>query len=337
MDGDIRVESVPGKGSVFYFTARMKVVDGGAPKQYHFPAESAAKIFVADNNQTNLEIFAQMLEAAGMTVELRDSCENLLEILDRAKQAGNPFDLCIIDVALASDALDDLSYIRRIREVGSSFNDIPIIAISDPFSSNARKCREAGFNAFLSKPVRREQLFRMIRRLIHTDEHTEGAEDSVEKILSGYDSTEAFSSLGTILLAEDNPVNQKLVTAILKKAGYQVDLAENGEKAVSKYLSAPDDYDLVLMDVQMPVMDGIAAAEAIRQWETDQNQTDAVPNAVPRHVCIVAVTAGAVNQEKSKYVQVGIDDLLFKPIQRETLLGMIEKWLGRDVKSDRTK
>jgi len=331
MDGDIRVESVPGKGSVFNFTARMKVVDGGASKQYHFPEESAGKIFVADNNQTNLDIFSQMLEKAGMAVELRDSCENLPEILDRAKQAGNPFDLCIIDAALASDALDDFFYIRRIREAGSPFDDIPIIAISDPFSGNARKCQEAGFNAFLSKPVRREQLFRMIRRLIHADEHRGGAEDSVEKILPGYDSPDALGSLGTILLAEDNPVNQKLVTAILKKAGYQVDLAENGEKAVNKYLSAPDDYDLVLMDVQMPVLDGIAAAESMRQWEADQSQADA--NAAPRHVCIVAVTAGAVNQEKGKYIQVGIDDLLFKPIQRETLLKMIEKWLGREHQS----
>ena len=108
----------------------------------------------------------------------------------------------------------------------------------------------------------------------------------------------------------------------------RVDVAEDGKKAVEKYISAPDEYRLILMDVQMPELDGIAAARAIRQWESDNDQAavDGMPSR--RHVCIVAVTAGAVNNRKIEYIEAGMDDLLFKPIQGKTLLEKIDGWLG---------
>ncbi len=330
MNGNIRVESVPDRGSEFFFTARMRVVEGGEPKQYHYSGLANGRVFVSDNNQTNLEILTRIIEGAGMRVEPRDSCENLLEILDSAEKKDDPFVLCVIDAALASDVPGDFFYIRRVRQAGTGFSRIPMIATSDPFSGNANKCREAGFNGFLPKPVRRDQLFQMIRHLIQVDEQPDARTISACKTNFGNGRPEDAGSLGTILLAEDNPVNQKLVTAILNKTGYQVVLAVDGKKAVEKYLAAPDAFDLVLMDVQMPELDGFTAARMIRRWEADHQGTASVAGSVPRHVCIVAVTAGAVNNEKDKYFQAGIDDLLYKPIQRETLLNMIEKWLGKE-------
>jgi CheY-like chemotaxis protein len=308
----------------------MKVVDGGAPKQFRFSAVPAGKILIADNNQTNLEILAHALETAGMAVELRDSCENIPDILGRAEKAGSPFDLCIIEAALASDAPGDFVHIRRIRKAGPPLERIPIIATSDIFAGNTGKCLEAGCSGFLSKPVRREQLFQMIHHLIHVGGRAGASGQPDRKRAEGQGNNEASGPGQTILLAEDNPVNQKLVAAILNKAGYQVTVAEDGRKAVDKYIAAPDDYSMILMDVQMPELDGIAAAGVIRQWEADQDRMAAVPGKKPRHVCIVAVTAGAVDQEKSRYVQAGMDDLLFKPIQGEMLLGMIGKWLEKE-------
>jgi len=327
MDGDIRVESRPGEGSVFYYTARMGMVDGGAPKRYFFAGVEGGKIFIADNNQANLEIVSHILEAAGMRVESRDSCENILDIMDRAEKSGDPFVLCIIEAVLASNVPDDFLYVRRIRESGRSFNRIPMIAMSDPFVANESKCQEAGFNGFLAKPVRRDRLFQTVSHLIQLGGRKYASDGSVS--VGGYGGAENSKPVGTILLAEDNPVNQKLVAALLRKAGYLVEVAEDGEKAVDRYVSAPDHYSLILMDVQMPKMDGIAASRTIRQWEADRGRVAADPGIMSRRVCIVAVTAGALDYEKDRYLQAGMDDLLFKPIQGEALLGMVAKWLEK--------
>ncbi len=139
---------------------------------------------------------------------------------------------------------------------------------------------------------------------------------------------------GNILLAEDNPINQKVVSLMLERAGYFITTVENGKAAVERYISAPDDYSMILMDIQMPVLNGINATRAIRQWEAEQSVPAEVPSgAMPRHISIVAVTAGAESHEKSWYVQAGMDDLLLKPIRREVLLTVIEKWMNSNVKT----
>ena len=333
MEGDIRVESEPGVGSIFYFTARMKMIDGGKPRQYRFPEVAAGKVFVADGNQTNLEILAHFLTTAGLEVELRDSCENILDILDRAEKSGKPFDLCIIEADLASDVPGDFFYAKRIRRSGPPYDRIPLIATSDPFAGNVTKCHEAGFNAVLAKPVRRDQLFSMIRHLIKVDQQDGDRENTVRVPAAGHDGGKPIVPPATVLLAEDNAVNQKLVAAILRKAGYRVDVAEDGKKAVEKYISAPDEYNLILMDVQMPELDGIAAARAIRQWEANGDPAVVRSGSPARHVCIVAVTAGAVNSQKAECVEAGMDDLLFKPIQGKILLEKIDGWLGQRLSS----
>ena len=327
MGGDVRVESSPGRGSVFYFTAWMKNVGKGEPKNVLPSDLPAGRVLVVDNNHTNLENYAYLLKTVGMTAELRDRCENMLEILEAAQQSGNPFALGIVEANLASDVPGDFFYIREIRGAAAPLSRIPIIATSDPFTANTKQYQAAGFNGFLPKPVRRDQLFHMIRHFIHAGQKTGDVTSAAQSNIVVPEAMATSGAMGSILLAEDNPVNQKLVAAILKKAGYRVTIVGDGKSAVEHYQAAPDDYLLILMDVQMPELDGIAATTAIRQWEAAQGGPAAAPGTAPRHVCIIAVTAGAVNYEKSQLSRAGMDDLLFKPIQREALLKLIEKWL----------
>lgn len=131
-----------------------------------------------------------------------------------------------------------------------------------------------------------------------------------------------------ILLAEDNPVNQKLAELMLSKAGCQVDVAGTGREAVERYTAAPDDYDLIFMDIQMPDMDGIEATWAIRKFQR------AIINGSPRHIPIVAMTAHAVRGDRERCIEAGMDDYTTKPIKRETVLDILEKWVFREAGAD---
>jgi len=145
-------------------------------------------------------------------------------------------------------------------------------------------------------------------------------------------SAECQTDSPTLLLAEDNLVNQKLVATILGKAGYRTVIVGDGKAAVDAYVSAPDRFSLILMDIQMPELDGVAATRAIRQWEANHHQSQNPGGAADRHIRIVAVTAGAVHDEKNMYFQAGMDDFLSKPIRRGALLRMVEKWLKKKKK-----
>lgn len=145
-----------------------------------------------------------------------------------------------------------------------------------------------------------------------------------------------FVNSGSILLAEDNLINQKVVSAILNKAGYPVTIVEDGKAAVEQYISAPDDYDLILMDIHMPKLDGLAATREIRKWETDRFSCGVGPETVRRRVCIIAITAGDVLGENGSYSRAGMDDLLYKPVRRDALVSMIERWMGRQRQEEKS-
>ncbi|RKX62624.1 MAG: hypothetical protein DRP37_01060 [Thermodesulfobacteriota bacterium] len=145
---------------------------------------------------------------------------------------------------------------------------IALIALSFLMERDAKRCNEAGFDGFLSKPIHREKLYRMLERLLGEKQGDEEKDKAVKKkILTQYSVQEEMKHSVCILLAEDNPVNQKLAKLMLTKAGYQVEVANNGEEAVEKYKQSPEDFDLIFMDVQMPKMDGIQVTKAIRRYE----------------------------------------------------------------------
>jgi CheY-like chemotaxis protein len=174
------------------------------------------------------------------------------------------------------------------------------------------KCKEFGFDRFLKKPVRRDRVIRILEELI------ENREDRCSTKPSVADHTEkpsiAQKEKGKsvkILIAEDNPVNQKLIKMILSKAGYQVEIANNGKEAVEKVSASPEKYNLVFMDVQMPELDGLKATEMIRK-----KGFDTIP--------IVAMTAHAMTGDREKCLNAGMDDYMTKPIKKEKVFEIIE-------------
>ena len=314
MDGDVWVESEVNKGSVFHFTAWLDKAE-----QIHIAGRLKPltlrdrRILIVDDNLRNLEILTHILEFAGMAVVALKNGEAVVPILRKALAAGNPFDLCISDIQMPVTSGYEVA--RKIRNEEVPLRDLPMIALSSFMEREAALCKEAGFDGFLSKPIHREKLLQMMARLIQgVKSSSDGSEGSRKKIITQYSLREEMKHSLCILLAEDNLVNQKLARMMLTKAGYRVTVANDGKEALEKYMASPDKFDLIFMDVQMPEMDGLEATKAIRE-----KGFDTIP--------IVAMTAHAMKGDREKCLGAGMDDYITKPIKREMVFEVLEKWV----------
>jgi len=307
MDGDVWAESIANKGSIFHFAAWLGKAEEKEPKRWATVSLSGKRVLVLDDNQTNLDILTHFLESAGIRVVALRSGEDVQSTLKSALEAGDPFDFCILDIHMPGiSGYDVAEEIHR-----AEFPALPLIALSSLMDRDAKRCEDAGFGGFLSKPIRREKLFQMLERLLAEGDREESTE---KRIVTQYSVREGMKHSVRILLAEDNPVNQKLAKMMLTKAGYQVEVANNGREAVEKYTKAPEAFDLIFMDIQMPEMDGMKATKAIR---------DRGFGTVP----IVAMTAHAMKGDREKCLQEGMDDYIPKPVKRELVFEMLEKWV----------
>ena len=314
MDGDVWVESEVNKGSIFHFTAWLdkaeQIDTAGRLKPLTLRDR---RILIVDDNSRNLEILTHILDFAGMAVVALKNGEAVVPILREALAAGNPFDLCISDIQMP--VMSGYEVAKRVRDEDVPLRDLPMIALSSFMEREAALCKEAGFDGFLSKPIRREKLLQIMARLIQADKSTsEGSDGIRKKIITQYSLLEEMKHSVCILLAEDNFVNQKLAKMMLTKAGYRVVVANNGKEALEKYMASPDDFDLIFMDVQMPEMDGLIATKAIRE-----KGFDSIP--------IVAMTAHAMKGDREKCLEAGMDDYITKPIKREVVFEVLEKWV----------
>ena len=321
MDGDIWVESEVNKGSIFHFTSWL-----GKTEQIETSGKLRSltlrgrKILIVDDNLRNLEILTHILVSAGMGVLAVRNGEEVIPILHKTLEAGNPFDLCISDIQMP--VMSGYEVAKRIRGDKTPISNIPMIALSSLMERDARLCKEAGFDGFLSKPIHREKLFQMIARLMGVDKvNSQGTEGIRKRIITQYSLLEEMKHSVCILLAEDNPVNQKLAKIMLSKAGYQVAVANNGKEAVERYMESPKDFDLIFMDIQMPEMDGLEATKAIRE-----KGFDTIP--------IVAMTAHAMKGDREKCLEAGMDDYITKPIKRELVFEVLEKWVLEKINMD---
>ncbi len=319
MNGDVWVESKVNTGSTFHFTAWVRKSEEKETSRVSSVSISGKKALIVDDNITNLDILTHILEMIGMKVVSLCNGDKALQTLQEAVKTEAPFDICLSDIQMPGMSGYDLA--KQIRSSGGDLSKIPLVAVSSQM--DAKQCEEAGYDAFLSKPVNRKKLHHMIERILGKASTKSMRKNNEAKtaIITKHSVAEEKKRSVRILLAEDNPVNQKLAEKMLTKAGYQVETTTNGREAFEKYTASPKDFDLILMDIQMPEMDGFEATEKLRNFE------QAVNSKPTTRIPIVAMTANAMKGDMEKCLEGGMDDYISKPIKREIVFEKIDKWV----------
>ena len=307
MAGRIWVESEPGRGSRFHFTARFSV--GGGPVERSIPIDAArlsgVPVLVVDDNATNRRVLDGLLVKWGMKPASVPGADEALDSIGRARAAGTPFPLMISDVNMPGT--DGFSLAEAIRQ-NPDWAGLPIILLtSSGQSGDVARCRELGVQAYLTKPVRRAEL----RAAILTVLGGRSAPDGPKSLVTRHSLHEDRRGL-RILVAEDNAVNQQVARRLLEKQGHIVVLAATGLEAIGAL--EKQEFDLVLMDVQMPELDGFEATARIRALES----------AAGKHQTIVAMTAHAMRGDRERCLSAGMDDYISKPLNSAELLSLLE-------------
>jgi CheY-like chemotaxis protein len=319
MDGTIGVESEDGKGSTFWFTARLE--RPSLPSLATTPARdvdlAGLRVLIADDRASNREIVHNYILSWGMRNGSAASSEEALATLRRAAAAGTPYDVAIVDLVMPG--MDGFDLAREIQ--ADPTTGLPRLILLTAFDQRGRgeRALSAGFSAYLTKPVRRSQLFDAIATAAY-DKRKDALPPPLERGPSpspapsgSADGRPADGRL--VLLAEDNPVNQKVARLQLERLGYQVEVVDNGREAIDA-VATDDRYGIVLMDVQMPGVDGFSATKAIRKAEIRSG----------RHIPIIAMTANAMEGDREMCLAAGMDDYVSKPVTRDKLAEVLERW-----------
>jgi PAS domain S-box-containing protein len=310
MGGEIGVRSERGRGSTFWFTVRFGTSETPLGEEHPAHATLAGlAVLVIDHHATSRAALQQQLVSWDVTVEMVDEAKGAVPAMRRRARAGQPFAAAIVDSQLGE--IDVLALARSIKADPICGGTRLVLLASNGVRGQAAEAQAAGFDAFLSKPVRQSPLHDCLVTLLGEVPATRS-----RALVTRHSLAEARGAARPrILLAEDNEVNQKLAVALLERCGYRVEVVGTGAAAVRAVREGK--YDLVLMDCQMPELDGYEATEAIRREETDG-----------RRVPIVAMTANAMPGERERCLAAGMDDYVTKPIRRQRLLDALARRLG---------
>jgi PAS domain S-box-containing protein len=314
MGGSIGVESEEGRGSTFWFTARLEKSRALKRGEGPLPGSlSGAHVLIVDDNATNRFLLAEQLARWGVRHATADSAARALEMLRAAGAEGDPFRLVITDMQMPD--IDGESLAKSIKGDPELADTRLVMMTSGAAGSHARRLASIGFEACLTKPVRQSQLFDCLATALggRTSEGPVAKPGPARPLAS----IAARRRNERILLAEDNVTNQHVATRLLEKMGFGVVVVGNGQAAIRALETAR--FDLVLMDVQMPVMDGFDATRAIRSPES------AVLN---RQVPVIAMTAHALKGDRERCLAAGMDDYVSKPIDPKELARVTERWSG---------
>ncbi len=315
MHGDIWAESELGCGSTFHVTLRMALAEGdlaeggaGAPHITPGPATPEAHdtpVLLVDDNDSARRVLASMLERMGLRPTAAASGEAALQATAQATRDRTAFELVLLDARMPG--VDGFAVAERLVRDAALADSIVMMLAFDQLNADTARCHALGVRRYLTKPIREADLADAIAAVLR-DTRAEAESGAGSDAVSL-----AHDRRLRILLVEDNVVNQKVATALLERQGYFVHVAGNGAQAVERITADPDGFHLVLMDIQMPVMDGFEATSAIRALERDQGG----------HVPIVAITAHARNAGRERCLAAGMDAYIEKPIQADELYQVI--------------
>jgi len=305
MEGRLWVESAPGKGSTFHFTAHFGVQPFRPQSE---PRETVnlegMRVLVVDDNSTNRRILDAMLRRWMMVPALAEGGDAALALLDEKAALGKPFPLILIDAQMPG--MDGFALADRIKQNPRLAAATVMMLTSTGQRGDAARCRELGISAYLIKPIRQSELLDAILAALGQQQG-----DDLPRLVTRHLLRETRQKL-QILLAEDNPVNRELAVRLLEKRGHQVAVAQNGKEAIAALET--QFFDLLLMDVQMPAMDGFQATAAIRKKE----------KITGAHLRIIAMTAHALKGDKERCLAAGMDGYVSKPIDAKELFETIE-------------
>jgi signal transduction histidine kinase/CheY-like chemotaxis protein len=311
MHGKIWVESEPSQGSTFYFRVPFSLQKSRLPLLQ--PIDLAAlrdlPVLIVDDNATNRRTLQEMLLSWNLRPTLCDGGRRAVELLEEASAGGKPFRLVLLDAQMPET--DGFSVAGKIKLRPGLVDSVIIMLTSAGLRGDAARCRELGIKAYLPKPIRRSDLLQSIQLLLGS--HARAEQNA--PLLTTHSLREQRTLL-RILLAEDNAVNQKLAVRLLQKRGHTVVVAENGQAAIEALGKQP--FDLILMDMQMPVLGGVEATELIRERE----------KATGSHIPIIALTANAMTGDRERCLKAGMDDYVSKPLQVKELFAAIERTLS---------
>jgi len=299
MGGKINLESEVGHGSNFHFTLLMEVLSNDPLAKYQPTGKIAGmSVLVADDNETNRRLLKEILLSWEMIPTLVETGEQALAELEQAAQRGQPYQVALLDLQMPG--MNGFTLAEKLQQHPDNVCASVMMLTSEGQRGDAARCRELGVASYLMKPITQHELLEAILTAL-------GEPDKQPKELITRHSLRETRRKLNLLLAEDNVVNQTLATRLLEKLGHQVTLANNGVEAIELWQSGL--FNAILMDVDMPVMNGYEATERIRELEKSNGQ----------HITIVAMTAHAMQGAREECLRHGMDGYLSKPINTEAL------------------
>jgi two-component system sensor histidine kinase/response regulator len=322
MGGEIGVDSEPGRGSTFWFTVRLKSAAAGATPAVEPPEQAAVqlprlRVLVVDDNATNRRILQEQLAPSGMSVTAVADGPSALQSLRQGVVDGDPFAVAILDRYMPG--VDGLAVAREVR-ADPSIGRTPIVLLTSLGEADRVDVAAAGLQYVLSKPVRQSQLLNTLAGVLGVQVTGTIAIPAPAPATRSLSSHESGGGNGPrILVAEDTTINQLVARRMLERFGCRVDLASNGQEVLDAVQRIP--YALVLMDVRMPEMDGFEATAEIRKREAQMGM----------RTPIIAMTANAMEGDRERCIDAGMDDYLAKPIRLSDVEQVLRRWVYSDV------
>jgi len=312
MGGEIAAESEEGKGSTFRLTIPLKKQRRTETPVITRQSVRGSHILIVDDNTTNRTILNKTLVSFGCFSEEVSNGKDALSLLSRSVEEGRAFDAVLLDHQMPDMDGEDVA---RAIQADSRLRDLRLLILTSVGQrGEAKKFKELGCSAYLTKPVRQSQLLDALAETLLEVEEKPSRPDIITRHSLG----EGVVRKACILLAEDNVVNQKVAMRILEKGGHRIDAVANGREALEALNRVQ--YDIVLMDIQMPEMDGYAATQEIRN-----------PQSAVRNIPVIAMTAHAMKGDREKCLAAGMDDYIAKPVKPKELLDIVQRWAGKQV------